>query len=160
MRRWNPARRTASGFYPDGDSFMTARTETFSIKTHGKGTTEITREVAGIVSRAGVRNGTVTVFVKHTSASLVIMENADPSARRDLEVFFDKLVPENTPWFIHTQEGPDDMPSHIRMALTRTSEVIPIMGGRMTLGTWQGIFLFEHRRSPHRREIAVSVIGE
>jgi secondary thiamine-phosphate synthase enzyme len=139
---------------------MSAHTETFSIKTHGKGTTEITREVAGIVSLAGITNGTVTVFVKHTSASLVIMENADPSARRDLEVFFDKLVPENTPWFIHTQEGPDDMPSHIRMALTRTSEVIPIMDGRMTLGTWQGIFLFEHRRSPHRREIAVSVIGE
>jgi secondary thiamine-phosphate synthase enzyme len=150
----------ASGFYPDGDFLMTAHTETFSIKTHGKGTTEITREVAGIVSQAGITNGTVTVFVKHTSASLVIMENADPSARRDLEVFFDKLVPENTPWFIHTQEGPDDMPSHIRMALTRTSEVIPIMGGRMTLGTWQGIFLFEHRRSPHHREIAVSVIGE
>ena len=139
---------------------MTAHTETFSIRTHGKGTTEITREVAGIVSQAGVTNGTVTVFVKHTSASLVIMENADPSARRDLEVFFDKLVPENTPWFIHTQEGPDDMPSHIRMALTRTSEVIPIMDGRMTLGTWQGIFLFEHRRDPHRREIAVSVLGE
>jgi secondary thiamine-phosphate synthase enzyme len=139
---------------------MTAHTGTFSIRTHGKGTTEITREVAGIVSRAGIANGTVTVFVKHTSASLVIMENADPSARQDLEVFFEKLVPENTPWFIHTQEGPDDMPSHIRMALTRTSEVIPIMDGRMTLGTWQGIFLFEHRRSPHRREIAVSVIGE
>jgi secondary thiamine-phosphate synthase enzyme len=139
---------------------MKACTETFSIKTHGKGTTEITREVAGIVSRSSVGDGTVTVFVKHTSASLVIMENADPSARRDLEVFFEKLVPENTPWFIHTQEGLDDMPSHIRMALTRTSEVIPIMDGRMTLGTWQGIFLFEHRRSPHRREIAVSVIGE
>jgi secondary thiamine-phosphate synthase enzyme len=139
---------------------MTARTETFSIKTHGKGTTEITREVAGIVSQSGVSNGTVTVFVRHTSASLVIMENADPSARRDLELFFDKLVPESTPWFIHTQEGPDDMPSHIRMALTRTSEVIPIMNGRMTLGTWQGIFLFEHRRDPHRREIAVSVMGE
>jgi secondary thiamine-phosphate synthase enzyme len=139
---------------------MTAHTEQFSIRTQGKGTTEITREVAGIVSQAGVTNGTVTVFVKHTSASLVVMENADPSARRDLEVFFDKLVPENTPWFIHTQEGPDDMPSHIRMALTRTSEVIPIMNGRMTLGTWQGIFLFEHRRSPHRREIAVSVLGE
>jgi secondary thiamine-phosphate synthase enzyme len=139
---------------------MTAHTGTFSIRTHGKGTTEITREVAGIVSRAGIANGTVTVFVKHTSASLVIMENADPSARRDLEVFFEKLVPENTPWFIHTQEGPDDMPSHIRMALTRTSEVIPIIDGRMTLGTWQGIFLFEHRRSPHLREIAVSVIGE
>ena len=139
---------------------MTAHTATFTVRTHGKGTTEITREVAGIVTGSGVRNGTVTVFVRHTSASLVIMENADPSARRDLELFFDKLVPKNTPWFIHTQEGPDDMPSHIRMALTRTSEVIPVMAGRMTLGTWQGIFLFEHRRDPHRREIAVSVIGE
>ena len=139
---------------------MTAHTATFTVRTHGKGTTEITREVAGIVTGSGVRNGTVTIFVRHTSASLVIMENADPSARRDLELFFDKLVPENTPWFIHTQEGPDDMPSHIRMALTRTSEVIPVIDGRMTLGTWQGIFLFEHRRDPHRREIAVSVIGE
>ncbi|MBJ7256647.1 MAG: YjbQ family protein [Akkermansiaceae bacterium] len=139
---------------------MIAYAETFSLQTHGKGTTEITREVADIISRSGVRCGTVTVFVQHTSASLVIMENADPSARRDLEVFFDKLVPENTPWFIHTQEGPDDMPSHIRMALTRTSEVIPIIHGRMTLGTWQGIFLFEHRRLTHHRQIAVSVIGE
>lgn len=139
---------------------MASSTEIFSVKTHGKGTTEITREVAGIVSRAGIRNGTVTVFVRHTSASLVIMENADPCARRDLEIFFDKLVPESTPWFIHTQEGPDDMPSHIRMALTRTSEVIPIMDGRMLLGTWQGIFLFEHRRDPHRREIAVNVTGD
>lgn len=139
---------------------MTAHNETFSVRTHGKGTTEITREVAAILARSGVRTGTVTVFVRHTSASLVLMENADPSARRDLELFFDKLVPENTPWFIHTHEGPDDMPSHIRMALTRTSEVIPVMDGRMTLGTWQGIFLFEHRRDPHRREIVVSVIGE
>lgn len=139
---------------------MIAYAETFSLQTHGKGTTEITREVADIISRSGVRCGTVTVFVQHTSASLVIMENADPSARRDLEVFFDKLVPENTPWFIHTQEGSDDMPSHIRMALTRTSEVIPIIHGRMTLGTWQGIFLFEHRRLTHHRQIAVSVIGE
>ena len=139
---------------------MIAYAETFSLQTHGKGTTEITREVADIISRSGVRCGTVTVFVQHTSASLVIMENADPSARRDLEIFFDKLVPENTPWFIHTQEGPDDMPSHIRMALTRTSEVIPIIHARMTLGTWQGIFLFEHRRLTHHRQIAVSVIGE
>ncbi|MES2476855.1 MAG: secondary thiamine-phosphate synthase enzyme YjbQ [Verrucomicrobiota bacterium] len=139
---------------------MKAHGETFSLNTHGKGTLEITREVARVVAAAKVTTGTVTVFVKHTSASLVIMENADPSARRDLEVFFEKLVPENTPWFIHTQEGPDDMPSHIRMALTRTSEVIPILDGRMALGTWQGIFLFEHRRAPHRREIAVSVIGE
>lgn len=139
---------------------MSTHSETFAVRTHGKGTQEITREVAAIVSRSGIRQGTVTVFVRHTSASLVIMENADPSARYDLEVFFDKLVPENTPWFSHTQEGPDDMPSHIRMALTRTSEVIPILEGRMALGTWQGIFLFEHRRDPHRREIVVSVIGE
>jgi secondary thiamine-phosphate synthase enzyme len=139
---------------------MTAHTETFSVHTHGKGTSEITSQIAAIVSRATIQNGTVTVFVRHTSASLVIMENADPSARRDLEVFFEKLVPEDTPWFIHTLEGPDDMPSHIRMALTRTSEVIPIIDGRMTLGTWQGIFLFEHRSRPHTRQIAVSVIGE
>ncbi|MFZ9941901.1 MAG: secondary thiamine-phosphate synthase enzyme YjbQ [Luteolibacter sp.] len=139
---------------------MTAHTETFSIRTHGKGTSEITSQVAAIVSRAAIHNGTVTVFVRHTSASLVIMENADPSARRDLEMFFEKLVPEGTPWFIHTLEGPDDMPSHIRMALTRTSEVIPLIDGKITLGTWQGIFLFEHRSSPHTRQIAVSVIGE
>lgn len=139
---------------------MTVHTAAFTVRTHGKGTTEITREVAGIVRDSGIRHGTVTVFVRHTSASLVIMENADPSARRDLEMFFEKLVPENTSWFIHTQEGPDDMPSHIRMALTRTSEIVPVMDGRMALGTWQGIFLFEHRRDPHRREIAVSVIGE
>jgi secondary thiamine-phosphate synthase enzyme len=139
---------------------MPAHTETFSVRTSGKGTSEITREVADVVTRSGIRSGIVTVFVRHTSASLVIMENADPSARRDLEVFFDKLVPENTPWFIHTMEGPDDMPSHIRMALTRTSETIPLAHGRMTLGTWQGIYLFEHRRAPHHREIAVSVVGE
>lgn len=139
---------------------MTAHTETFSVHTHGKGTSEITSQIDAIVSRATIQNGTVTVFVRHTSASLVIMENADPSARRDLEVFFEKLVPEDTPWFIHTLEGPDDMPSHIRMALTRTSEVIPIIDGRMTLGTWQGIFLFEHRSRTHTRQIAVSVIGE
>lgn len=139
---------------------MPAHAEAFEIRTRGKGTYQITSEVAGIVQRSGIETGTVTVFVRHTSASLVIMENADPSARRDLEEFFERLVPENTPWFVHTDEGPDDMPSHIRMALTRTSEVIPIVGGRMVLGTWQGIFLFEHRRAPHRREIVVSVVGE
>ena len=133
---------------------------TITVRTHGKGTVEITREVSALVSKSKIHHGTVTVFVRHTSASLVIMENADPSARRDLEMFFEKLVPESTPWFIHSQEGPDDMPSHIRMALTRTSEVIPIIGGHMSLGTWQGIFLFEHRRAPHTREIVISVIGE
>ena len=145
--------------HPDLNPAMKAHGATFSVNTRGKGTVEITREVAHIVAEAAITTGTVTVFVKHTSASLVIMENADPSARRDLEVFFEKLVPEDTPWFIHTQEGPDDMPSHIRMALIRTSEVIPILHGRMALGTWQGIFLFEHRRAPHRREIAIAVTG-
>lgn len=139
---------------------MAAHAASFEVRTRGKGTYEITREVASAVRDSGIATGTVTVFVRHTSASLVIMENADPSARRDLEVFFDKLVPEDIPWFVHTMEGPDDMPSHIRMALTRTSEVIPVVGGAMALGTWQGIFLFEHRRAPHRREIVVSVVGE
>lgn len=128
--------------------------------TSGKGTYEITESVASIVAGAGISNGTVTVFVRHTSASLVIMENADPSARTDLEEYFERLVPEDADYFIHTYEGSDDMPSHIRMALTGTSEVIPIMQNRMSLGTWQGIFLFEHRRAPHRREIVVAVVGE
>lgn len=139
---------------------MTAHVDSFSCSTRGKGTTEITAEVARIVAASGVRTGQVTVFVQHTSASLVIMENADPSARRDLEHFFDELVPEDTPYFIHTHEGADDMPSHIRMSLTRTSEVIPLEAGRLALGTWQGIFLFEHRRAPHQRRIVVSVLGE
>ena len=138
---------------------MNAHCDTFSIRTRGKGTIEITGEVEEILARSGIRTGTVTVFVRHTSASLVIMENADPSARRDLEEFFERLVPEDTPWFSHTLEGADDMPSHIRMTLTRTSETIPVIDGRMVLGTWQGIFLFEHRRAPHRREIAVAVTG-
>ena len=129
----------------------------FSLKTRGKGTYEITQEVSGIVAEAGIETGTVTVFVRHTSASLVIMENADPSARVDLEAFFDHLVPEDTPYFVHTYEGPDDMPSHIRMALTRSSEVIPVISGRMTLGTWQGIFLWEHRHYRGRRKVIVHV---
>lgn len=130
------------------------------VATRGKGTYEITAQIAALIARSGIREGQVTVMVRHTSASLVIMENADPEARRDLEEFFERLVPENTPWFTHTYEGPDDMPSHIRMALTRTSEVIPIMQGRMTFGTWQGLFLFEHRRAAHVRQIVVSILGE
>jgi secondary thiamine-phosphate synthase enzyme len=129
-------------------------------ETRGKGTYEITHEVEAVVRESGVRCGTATVFVKHTSASLVLMENADPSARRDLEMYFDKLVPEDTDYFIHTYEGADDMPSHIRMALTRSSEVIPVNESHMMLGTWQGIFLFEHRRAPHRRRVVITVVGE
>jgi secondary thiamine-phosphate synthase enzyme len=139
---------------------VSAYSAEFSLRTQGKGTYEITDEVVRAVSAAGIETGTVTVFVQHTSASLVIMENADPSARTDLEAFFDHLVPEDTPYFIHTYEGPDDMPSHIRMALTRSSEVIPVIKGRMTLGTWQGIFLFEHRRASHTRRISLVVQGE
>jgi len=107
-----------------------------------------------------VRNGTATVFVQHTSCSVIIMENADATARRDLEEFFDRLVPENADYFTHGSEGSDDMPSHIRMVLTRTSETVPIVSGKMQLGTWQGIFLFEHRRAPHRRKVFVTFIGQ
>lgn len=139
---------------------MAAKSAQLELRTRGKGLYDLTAEVAGVVAHSAIREGMATVFVRHTSASLVIMENADPSARRDLEAFFDRLVPENASWFTHTCEGPDDMPSHIRMALTRTSEVVPVIGGRLALGTWQGIFLFEHRRAPHRREIVVSVVGE
>ena len=139
---------------------MSAHAASFSLRTRGKGTYEITGQVAGVVAESGISTGTVTVFVRHTSASLVIMENADPSARTDLEAFFDHLVPEDTPYFVHTYEGADDMPSHIRMALTRTSEVIPVINGRMVLGTWQGIFLFEHRRAAHERQLVVAVTGD
>ena len=138
---------------------MAAHADQFSITTRGKGTYEITERCQGIVHASGIRTGMATVFVQHTSASLVIYENADPSARTDLHIFFDHLVPEDTPYFVHTYEGPDDMPSHLRMALTRTSEVIPVVNGRLALGTWQGIFLFEHRRAPHTRSIVMSVVG-
>jgi secondary thiamine-phosphate synthase enzyme len=138
---------------------MPAHADSFYIATRGKGTYEITDRVNAVVRASKVRTGTATVFVRHTSCSLVIFENADPSARTDLHAFFERLVPEDSAYFVHTTEGPDDMPSHLRMALTRTSEVIPVMEGRLMLGTWQGIFLFEHRRAPHSREIVVSVVG-
>ena len=139
---------------------MKAHSASFTVRTRGKGTSEITHEVARIVRESGVQTGIVTVFIRHTSASLIIYENADPSARTDLHEFFERLVPEDSDYFVHTAEGPDDMSSHLRMVLTRTSETIPIAAGRMILGTWQGIFLFEHRSAAHQREISVSVIGE
>lgn len=138
---------------------MSATTSSFTITTRGKGTYEITDAVARILGESRVQTGLVTVFIQHTSASLIIYENADPSARVDLNAFFDRLVPEDADYFVHTDEGPDDMPSHLRMVLTRTSETIPVAQGRLQLGTWQGIFLFEHRRAPHRRTIVVSVLG-
>ena len=138
---------------------MKAHTNSFTVSTRGKGTYEITEEVARIVQESGVQTGTVTVFIQHTSASLVIYENADPSARTDLHKFFEELVPEDEDYYVHTAEGSDDTTSHLRMVLTRSSEVVPIARGHMQLGTWQGIFLFEHRRAPHRRTIVVSAVG-
>ena len=138
---------------------MSAHAATFTLRTRGKGTSEITSEVARIVRESGIATGTATVFIQHTSASLIVYENADPSARADLHEFFERLVPEDRDWFTHTAEGSDDMPSHLRMVLTRTSEVIPVAQGRLMLGTWQGIFVFEHRRAPHTRTVAVAVVG-
>ena len=139
---------------------MAAHADSFSISTRGKGTYAITDRCEAVVGKSGIRTGTATLFVQHTSCSLVIFENADPSARTDLHAFCDRLVPEDIPYFVHTYEGADDMPSHLRMALTRTSEVIPVINGRLALGTWQGIFLFEHRRAPHTRRMVISVVGE
>ncbi len=138
---------------------VVSHSASFTVATSGKGTFEITSQVAEAVKKSGVETGMAAVFVRHTSCSLIITENADPTARRDLEKFFERLVPEATPYFEHTAEGGDDSTSHIRSVLTRTSEVIPIARGRMQLGTWQGIFIFEHRRAAHRREIAVNVMG-
>jgi len=138
---------------------MAAHSETFGVRTKGKGTYEITDEVEAIVEHSKISIGTATIFVRHTSCSLVIMENAALAARRDLEKFFERLVPEDAA-YEHDDEGPDDSTSHIRMALTRTSEVIPIADGKLQLGTWQGSFLFEHRRAPHHRKIVVTVMGQ
>jgi secondary thiamine-phosphate synthase enzyme len=131
-----------------------------SIEARGAGTHEITNVIAREVTRSGLKAGVVTVFCQHTSCSLIIMENADPSARHDLEAWLNRLVPENDPHFEHTLEGPDDMPSHIKMALTRTSESVPFAGGRLLLGTWQGVFLWEHRSAPQARRLVVTIIGE
>jgi secondary thiamine-phosphate synthase enzyme len=139
---------------------MPVHSASLSIPTRGPGTYEITAECEAVLRRCGLRQGVLTVFCRHTSCSLVLMENADPTARRDLEAWLDRLVPEGDPHFAHTHEGGDDMPSHIKMALTRSSETIPFADGRLLLGTWQGIFLWEHRRAPHARQLTVTVIGE
>src|SRR5258708_21025914 len=138
---------------------MQVQHEKFEVRTNGKGTYEITDEVEEKIDKSGVRNGVVTVFVQHTSCSLTTMENAAPAARRDVERFFEKLVPEDAD-YEHDDDGPDVIPSHLRMVLTRTSETVPIADGKMKLGTWQGIFLFEHRRAPHRRKVSVTIIGD
>lgn len=130
------------------------------VPTRGKGLYEITGEVAQWLGGHSVRSGLLTLFVQHTSASLTIQENADPDVVHDLKVFFDRLVAEDNRLYRHTVEGPDDMPAHIRAALTLTQLSIPVQQGRMALGTWQGIYVFEHRAAPHRRSLALHFIGE
>jgi len=139
---------------------MSVFTKEIVVTAPGKSTAEFTSMIEEVLIESGLTEGTVTVFCRHTSCSLVVMENADPSARRDLEAFIDRLVPENDPHFTHTYEGADDMPSHIKMALTRTAEVIPFVNGRLCLGTWQGVFLWEHRNNSHERRIILSCQGE
>ena len=131
-----------------------------TIPTHGKGLYEITDEVLSWLRQGKLETGLLTVYVRHTSASLTIQENADPDVIRDLEAFFSRLVPENDSLYRHTVEGPDDMPAHVRSALTLTQISVPIVGGRPALGTWQGIYLFEHRRHAHRRTVVLHAIGE
>ncbi len=128
-----------------------------SITTRRQGLHEVTRDIADVVSEAELDEGLCTVFVQHTSASLIIQENADPSARHDLENWLNRLVAENDPLYTHTQEGPDDMPSHIKNVLTATSLGIPVINGRLALGTWQGIYLWEHRAMSHRRRLLVHI---
>lgn len=130
------------------------------IQSRGRGLTEFTRELREFVNSSCIRDGLLTVFCRHTSASLVIQENADPDVRRDLDAFFGRLVEDGDPSFTHRQEGPDDMSAHIRCALTQTSIGIPLAAGRLSLGAWQGIYLWEHRTHAHRREVALHLIGE
>lgn len=138
---------------------MTAHHETLSVRTRGRGFVEITREVQRVVRDSGIADGLCHVFVHHTSASLLINENADPDVLRDLETFFSALVPDGDGRFVHRAEGPDDMPAHVRAALTQSSLGIPVRRGRCDLGTWQGVFLYEHRHAPHERRVTVTVVG-
>lgn len=139
---------------------MTHYQQILKIQTSGKSLLKITSKVQAVVTESGIQKGICTVFVRHTSASLLIQENADPDVLRDLENFFAKLVPEDSQRYFHNTEGPDDMPAHIRSALTQTCEQIPIAGGRLLLGTWQGIYLWEHRQQGHLREVVIHVAGE
>jgi secondary thiamine-phosphate synthase enzyme len=131
-----------------------------TVPTHGQGLDEFTDEARAFVAKSGIETGLLTVFCRHTSASLLIQENADPDVERDLTAFFRRIVPDGDPLFIHTVEGPDDMPAHVKAALTQTSISIPVSGGKLALGTWQGLFLFEHRTAPHQRRILLHLAGE
>ncbi|WMT85945.1 secondary thiamine-phosphate synthase enzyme YjbQ [Pelagibacterium sp. 26DY04] len=139
---------------------MRQASQTLTITTDGPGLYEFTRSIGGFLAQNAIQNGLLTVCCRHTSCSLLIQENADPDVQTDLLTFFRKLVPEGMDWIVHTTEGPDDMPAHIRAALTQTSISIPVIEGRPALGTWQGVYLFEHRRAPHRRQIVLHVLGE
>jgi secondary thiamine-phosphate synthase enzyme len=139
---------------------MTHHQRVLQVDTGGRGLVEVTREVAAVVDEAEIATGLAVVFCMHTSCSLVIQENADPSARADLESWLERLAPDGDPQHTHTSEGPDDMPAHLRAAVTSTSETIPVVGGRLALGTWQGLFLAEHRRAPHSRRLVVHVSGD
>jgi len=139
---------------------MRMHQDTLEFSTNGRGLVEVSDEVRRVVADAGMSTGLCIVYCRHTSCSLVIQENADPSARRDLEDWLERLAPEGDPRYTHTAEGPDDMPSHLRSAVTKTSESIPVVDGRLALGTWQGLFLAEHRARPHRRSLVVHLLGE
>ena len=132
----------------------------FQIRTRGRGLYEMTADVTAWVSRSGLKNGLLTLHLQHTSASLLIQENADPDVRRDLDAFFERLVPDGDPLYVHTAEGDDDMPAHVRTALTAVNLSIPLRDGVLALGTWQGIYVWEHRRSSHFRKVAGHLIGE
>jgi secondary thiamine-phosphate synthase enzyme len=139
---------------------MRQQATTLEIRSAGRGLFEFTHELRAFVRAAGMRNGLLTAFCRHTSASLLIQENADPDVRHDLDVFFAQLSPDGQPGWRHNNEGPDDMSAHIRSALTQTSIGIPLVDGELALGTWQGIYLWEHRTRPHRREVVLHLLGD
>jgi secondary thiamine-phosphate synthase enzyme len=153
--RWSP-----SPIHGKTAPMSSVHQRTLEIATPGRGLTDVTRAIAEIVEASGVETGLCSIFLQHTSASLLVQENADPSVLRDLERWMEKLAPEDSRAYEHDDEGPDDMPGHLRSAVTRTGETLPVSGGRLALGTWQAIYLWEHRRLPHRRRIVVTLLGE
>ncbi len=148
------------GIHPGDERLMTAHSDTLAMQTHGRGTREVTREVAQVVADAGIATGLCQVFARHTSAGVMIMENADPTVHGDLERLLGNLVPDGWTEFRHRAEGDDDMSAHARTLLAGESVTVPVRDGRLALGTWQGIFLWEHRAHGHRRELVVTVVGE
>ena len=138
---------------------MITHAEQLHVQTQGRSISDITGRIREIVARSKIRDGVAHLFVHHTSASLIVSENADPDVLRDLEMYFSQLVPDGDPRYLHTDEGPDDMPSHVRSALTLTSVSIPVGDGRVDLGTWQAVYLWEHRHAPHRRRVSLTVQG-